>query len=859
MSRLRLWFSVIIIIFLAGKLSAQQTLDVKSEFGGRHAKIPQSPADTGILFDEYRLEKAAQDYWNAARFSGDNAGKTMQQIETESYNAVRNMQNLAAFKTLSNPAWQPIAGSQDGHASGRVRGIAFDPTDSKIVYIAAASGGIWKTMDITGQPIQWINLSDRLSTVNFGSIATDQKRPGVIYAGTGESQGDGYMNLYGDGVFKSTDGGMNWTTVLTTTQEGSYCSQIAIDPINTDTVYIATGNTWIMRSMDGGTTWQKITVGVAALSIAIDPVNTNNLYTSGFGSIYRSTNNGTSWTRCVTGLPGGDRITVAIAPSAPNTVYASIGTGSSGTVPFPSLGIWVSDDYGVTWRKQYQYNATLPDGPKNKDPLGQQEEWCNSIVVHPSNPATIFVGGLDIYQSNDSGKDLTQRTHWNDTKTAGDYVHADIHFLTFNGNTLYACTDGGIASSPSFTVWNTTLNKGIATLQFVGVDANREFTYVTGGCQDNSTNRAWINSPEFHETIGGDGGHAWVSQEQGNIAYTTYVYANFKQSLDSAWTWSDNLIQAGVGPTTENGPTYTPFYTVYDCSSDGSVIALGGNSHVWVSTSGGQDGFPLKSNLSIGNSYAIHVAPADPSGSTIWAASGGTLFRTIDQGITWTKGASLPGAGTITGITSNPNDASQVFVCSSGGKYYWKSSDSGKSFTSPATNFPASPAWSIARNPDNAFLFVGHEKGVVWSGDGGVTWNPLMNGMPNVIVTQLRVRGANNDKLLAGTYGRGMFWLDISALAGVSADATLPLSLDPAYPNPMTTANATIGFSLKDPGLTTITLHDLLGRELRILEKSYYNAGKYSISFAKENISAGTYFVMLTSNGKSVSEKIIIE
>ena len=223
--------------------------------------------------------------------------------------------------------------------------------------------------------------------------------------------------------------------------------------------------------------------------------------------------------------------------------------------------------------------------------MGQQQSWCNSIVVHPTSPKRIFVAGLDVYQSNDSGKTLSQLSQWGVASSSGNFVHADQHFLTFSGTNLYVCDDGGIAKAQApFSSWTTDINLGIGTLQFVGVDANKEFTYVTGGCQDNGTNRAWPSSPEFHETIGGDGGHAWVSQEQGNIAYTTYVNTNFKQSQDSAKTWGPNLITAGSGLANEG----SPFYTVYDCNGDGSIIAIGGNKHVWISTAGGQDAFNLK-------------------------------------------------------------------------------------------------------------------------------------------------------------------------------------------------------------------------------------------------------------------------
>jgi hypothetical protein len=863
MLRLSGFAIAIFLVVGCGNIYAQQTLEVKNEYGTRHAKIPQSPSDTGFLYDEHALEGASQDYWNSARFSGDNAGKSMYQLEKESFKAINAMQNQVAFKSLSNPAWVPIAGSQDGHASGRIKAIAFDATNSKVVYIGAASGGIWKTNDITANPVSWINLADRLPTVNFGALAVDPKRPNIVYAGTGEVQGDNYREQLsgsssaGSGLFKSVDGGLNWDTIATTatTAEGSYCAQIVIDPVNTDTLYVATGSTWILKSYDGGVTMKKVAVGVSTYDIAIDPLNTSNLYTSGIGSIYRSVDRGETWIKCVTGLPSSPsgRFSIAVSPSEPNIIYASIGTVVNSLVR-PMLGMWVSIDYGVTWSKMMQYNPSNPATATNANPLGNQQEYGNAIVVHPTNSKRVFVGGLDIYLSNDTGKSYSQLSYWTQAKTNASFVHADIHILAFNGTTLFACTDGGLAMTQTpFTAWNTTINKGIATLQFVGVDADKDFTYVTGGCQDNSTNHALIGDADFHETIGGDGGHAWVSHDQSNIAYTTYVNSNFKQSTDGGLTWSSNLITAGSGLASEN----SPFYTVYDCSTDGTIIALGGNSHVWVSTSGGTDAFPNKSNVTIANSFAVHVSQLDPT--YMWAGSSGNIFHSNDQGTTWVKQTSAV-SSTVTGITSDPTNASNVFACTTSGKHFFKSTDGGVTYTSPATNLPNIPCWSIAYNPRDGKLFIGTEKGVLFSVDGGTTWFPLMNGMPNAMVTQLRVRGTNNDKLLAGTYGRGMFWLDISNLASVnSTSTTLPLSLDPVIPNPVTSTNAAVGFSLHDGGLATITLHDILGRELRILEKNYYEAGKHQISFTKENLTAGTYFIMLTANGRSVSQKVVIE
>ena len=155
---------------------------------------------------------------------------------------------------------------------------------------------------------------------------------------------------------------------------------------------------------------------------------------------------------------------------------------------------------------------------------------------------------------------------------------------------------------------------------------------------------------------------------------------------------------------------------------------------------------------------------------------------------------------------------------------------------------------------------MGTEKGVVWSPDGGAMWYPLMNGFPLVLVTTLRIKGANDNILLAGTYGRGAFWMDISELGVKSEDNTnLQISLDPVYPNPITKENARVGFTMKNGGLATITIHDQLGRELRILGKSFFEAGHHDLSFNPSGLSKGTYFVMLTANGKSVSQKVVVD
>lgn len=816
-------------------------------------------------FDDGSMEKARNEYWNNIRTSGEE--KDLGKIELNAYNAMRSMQNRAAFKSLGSPAWQGIAGSQEGHNSGRVRDVAVDPSNPNVVYITTSAGGVWKTLDITAKPIQWISLSDRLPTLMGGAIAIDPLHPNNLLLGTGEPEGDGYKFPPGQGLYHSTDGGNNWTNV---NNNGTSYSQILFDSLNSQIVYAAYAqsnfpplNAGLIKSTDGGSTWRKLSLSLAGpLSIAYNTHQPLTLVVSGYGSIYRSADSGATWTKAVTGISGNlGRISVANAPSDPNLYYASIGTVLSGTVR-PTLGVWMSTNAGLTWKKMMGYNPSSPASSTNPNPLGQQQEWCNSITVRPSLGRQIFVGGLDLYTSNDSGVHWQQLSAWNPPLHSfpPNYIHADHHHLAFAGNTLYDCGDGGIASASSqssFGNWNTAINEGLATLEFVGVDADKNFTFVTGGCQDNSTNRALIADKDFTQTNPGDGGRGWVSSNDPNIVYTTYVYATFYKSLDGGRTFNQNSIQSTSGLAGDN----VQFYPSYDVSPDGNVVAYGGGTHIWTSTSGGDDSFTLKSDKGIGNASGIHIFQGEDASAYFWAGSGTNLWRTTDQGATWlNKNISE----SVAGITSNPKNHNEIYVVTQGigttQKHFFKSEDGGVTFTNPATNFPNIGCWTVAFSPKNGNLYVGTDKGVIYSADGGVTWNPLMNGMPLAEVLTLKIKGQGSDTLLAGTYGRGMFWTDLSILAGVpSTGSPLPLSLEPSYPNPITSSNASMNFTINNSGIATITLFDVLGRELRVLEKNYFEAGKHQVTFTTNDLAKGTYFVMLTANGRAVSQKIIVE
>ncbi len=839
-------FIVILTVFTAIEAFAQrQEAQGAKIYDKRMAKIPKTDADTGIDFREGDLMAKAWKYFADRRQSGEI--KDLSLINELGNRAFKSVPNHAALKSLATTAWQPTGGDLEGQGSGRVRDIAFDGPN--IVYVATASGGIWKTENITDVNPIWVPLTDKLSSNGFGAIALCPSDKKIIYAGTGEING-GYAVNPGDGVFKSTDGGLNWTKLLGTGVAGTVVTDIIVDPKNTNTVYISTPSKGILRSIDAGNSWKAITIsGVAPISFVMDPVETNRLYAAGSGKIYRSLDSGATWTQCKNFTPtlsGVSSIMLAVAQGAPNIIYASIGNSSQG-----ALGLYFTNDYGVNWKM-------ITTSPANW--LGNQGNYANAITVHPTNGKQVFVGGLDVYRTNDSGKTFNNVSDWTADVNQSGYVHADIHRLRYNGTSLYACSDGGIAvSKNSGGSWNSSINKGIATLQFVGVDADRNFTYVIGGTQDNGTNRAGIVGKAFDNSQKGDGGFSIVAQNSSDIAFATYYGASFTKSQDSGMSFQPIQLSS---ETAAEGRGNWPFYTVYDYDAYGSIGAYAGASHIWVTTDGGSDGIAQRSTQTLSGVSSIHVFPED--GTFIWAGIGANVYRSVNTGLDWVK-TSISSAGAITGIISDPADNAKIWVCSQGSgatnKHVWKSVDGGVTFTA-LPNFPSAIGCNaIARQHTTGKIFVATDYGVMYTDDEGATWQQLADGLPIVAVQTLKLRGANNDKLLAGTYGRGMFWLDIANLGGVTSpnSNTSLLELAPISPNPIRGGSATLGLTLTKPTILTVTLYDVLGREVKLLEKKAMNEGTSSILFSTQGLSSGSYVIVASAAGISKTQKIVVE
>lgn len=755
------------------------------------------------------------------------------------YRELNGMTNRRAMKATAFNSWEPVGTSQESRVSGRASSIAFHPTNPAVMYLATAQGGLWRTSDIGNS---WVNLSGSWPTLAMGAVAVDPFDHRVIYAGTGDHAGPD-----GAGLFKSTDEGLNWVNVADASVTGEKITRILIDPVNTANVYMST-NRGISKSTDRGVTWTRILSIGGLNTLVMNSQDPTNLLAASGSEIRRTTDAGSTWQDVGSNLPGSNRTVIAMSPSDPNYVYVSLSVGGDSRVG-------MSNDNGLTWSV---ISSTV-------DYLGDQGWYANAITVDPKNPKTYIAGGLDVYRSS-NGSALQKRTSWTASNSSTNYTHADIQYLAYGLDALYCLSDGGVyRSTDNGSSWQQYMNSKLATLQFMGIDAPSDLSYYVGGAQDNGVNRTTNPNSPFDEVAGGDGGRTWVAQSDPNIVFSTYVNAHLQRSDNAGLYWrigprgghniisNDTLLSEGA-----------PFYMQYSVNEgDASLVAISGNRRVWLSMDGGESfASAMKSGVMSGGANTTHWADADPS--YIYSCSkSGYLHYSSDYGENWSKAVTK--IGVASGIDTHPLDASKVYAAISGygGKHFYMSNDYGVTWTSPQSNMPDISALSIAVSKEGV-IFIGHQLGVLVSRDNGSTWEPLREGLPLVQIMSLSIRGSgDNTWLLAGTYGRGAYRINISdmkQLTNAVEDQTAANTFTRLSTNVIDRSKTEVSLtvSLENTSIVDVKLYDYLGREVRNLFNGHVTVGAAALTLDVSSIAAGKYFVVTTANGMSNSLQLTV-
>lgn len=778
-------------------------------------------------------------------------------------------EHIAKFNLKSSSAeefsWTPHG---PGNIGGRIRAMVVHPADTNVIFIGAASGGVWKTTD---GGASWSPLKDLMENLAVNALVIDPANPDILYAGTGE----GFYNvdaLQGEGIFKTTDGGASWTRLTSTDNSNFYfVNKLAYDA-NTGTLWAAT-RAGLFYSSNGGTSFSQRTLpdnsNVSDISISSSNPATilvaQGLYQQGV--VYRSTNGGTSFTQSFT-RSGIGRFVVAFTPSNPSVAYASGQDMSSN-----QCGAFIkSTNGGSSWS-----DIAIPGPTASGDPtFTGQQAWYNMIVaVHPTNPNIVYAAGLDAFGTDNGGSSWSQITRWDAERTSPEFVHADHHIIVFNPlnpNTVYSGNDGSVYRSYNGRSDWMSLNNGLAITQFYYGAVHPTLFRLYGGCQDNGT-IATDGSANWKEIIGGDGGATEVDYNEPDYVYGEYTNFCFYKSTDGGANFTKSMNGIPVGPGVFDGTTdRTLFITPFIMDPNNPQILVGGTYRVWRTTDRAASWNPISGDLTgdgTGTEGATisTLAIAKGNSDVIYiATTGGRVQVTTNGGTSWNlRENGLPQAY-ATRIAIDPADAATAYVSFSGfaaGNKVFKTTNYGESWSNITGNLPNIPVNSILVVPTrNEAIFAGTDLGVFTTTDGGNSWFRDGLSLPNVAVFDLDYR-ASDDRIFAHTHGRGVF----SSPAGptsVKESGSNPgaFSLLQNFPNPFN-PETRIRFTLPSGGDVKIKVYDALGKEVAVLLNQSMNPGTFEVEWngtdrAGNKLGSGIYFCRMTSGNTQKTIKMIL-
>ncbi len=699
--------------------------------------------------------------------------------------------------------------------SGRITAFAVAAeAGHKTIYAGLASGGLWKT---TNAGTTWKPIFDDEGSLTIGDVALASWNPKVIWIGTGE-RNSLRSNAWGDGVYKSTDGGSSWTHMgLTETRE---IGRIAIHPTDSTIVYMAAlGHLWganaergIYKTTDGGENWDRVlfvddTTGFVDLKM--DPSNPEVLYAAGWhrirwgggrmegagagSGIWKTANGGRAWTRLTdpelnNGLPTRSlgRIGLAIYPKDPNIVYAVIQAAHGSTNPriSPQGGLFRSEDAGATWIRMNDLSA-VPD------------YYYNEIWVDPNDDKRIWLGATRLGYSEDGGATIEQLTL--------NRVHVDHHAMWINpddSDHLVLGNDGGVYFS--FDGGDTWAHQIIPASQFyeLDVDTTKVPYHVCGGTQDNGTwcgpsrtrEGVGITDADWYRVFGGDGFHSAVSPDSPSVRYGESQYGNIRRLDVNAWVY-DNITPHAEDAGAESGYAFrwdwdTPLII---SSHDPTVVYVGGN-HFFKLTDRGRDWEILGPDMTRQNRFnpepeightsyhSLHsVAESSLDARYLWAGSNdGLLWTTSNGGSNWGNVTQNipdqePQNCWVSEIETSHFDAQVAYVVYDCHRrddyrpYVYKTIDGGGSWINISGDLPEDGGSFVIREDDTNpnLLFVGTERGLWISIHGGNRWVRLKNNLPTVAIRDMELVPRAKEAAI-GTYGRSIYILDIAPLQELS-------------------------------------------------------------------------------------------
>ncbi|MEP6880413.1 MAG: hypothetical protein ABI866_00400, partial [Dokdonella sp.] len=697
--------------------------------------------------------------------------------------------------------------------SGRIADLAVNPNDKSIWYVAAATGGLWKTINAG---TTWTPIFDDQGSFSLGCVTIDPNNPLVIWLGSGENNSQRSVS-YGDGVYKSIDGGTTWTNMGLKTSE--HISQITVDPRDSNVVWVAAqGPLWaaggergLFVTRDAGKTWSKAfetSENTGVTEVHLDPRNPDVMFASTYqrrrhvwtvinggpeSGLRKSTDGGKTWRKITNGLPKGDigRIGLAISPAEPNTIYAVMdAVGKEG-------GLYRSTDAGENWEKRSDYQTST----------GQ---YYNELFADPKVVDRFYSMDTWMQVSDDGGKSMH--------RVGEKHKHVDNHVLWIdpdNTDHLLAGCDGGLYESfDRGGTWRWFRNLPLSQFYDVAVDNGTPFYSIYGGTQDNNSvggpsrtrSANGIVNSDWFVTQGGDGFHSVVDPVDPNIVYAeaqnaalvrfdrrTGESVDIQPQADLSdpplrWNWDSPLIISPHQPqrlyfaaqrvfrSDDRGNTWRAVSADLSRQIDRNTLPIMGR--VW-----GVDSIAKNTSTSFYGSIVQLAESSKVEGLLAVGTDDGLIQISTDGGANWRRIERFPGVPERTYVSDlvfSQHDANTLYAAFDNHKqgdfkpYLMRSTDLGRSWTAITGGLPERGGVYVVvedhLKPN--LLFAGTEFGLYFSPDGGKRWIQLKGGMPTIQVRDLAIQARESD-LVAATFGRGFYVLDdYSPLRDIS-DATL--------------------------------------------------------------------------------------
>lgn len=745
------------------------------------------------------------DQWHDMRAypNGFNEALYLKRMDEQKTLISANIQNRAVDLT------QTWLHEGPGNIGGKFNVLRKSPVDDDVIYAGATNGGIFKTID---GGTSWNPIFDDMAYLAVGSITIDPLNANTVYVGTGDKNFGGGSHI-GNGIYKSTDAGSTWNQIGL--EQTGIITELVIDPINSNTIYAATlGNPYektnergVYKSTDGGLNWNNVLFlsdSSGVIDLIMDPSNPNVLYASGYNrinlpyqskvsgpesKIYKTIDGGTNWTQLTGGLPMTEesRIGLAISNIAPHDLYAVYVDGDFLDIK----DIYKSTDAGSNWTSLNVTNNGLDD-----DYMGGFGWYFGEVYVNPYNYDHVVVTGVELFESSDGGQNWQQNApNWWTYE-----VHADKHDVMFLDATSYIiATDGGLYKTTD-NGQNWTDIENIPVTQFYHIDVDPiNIGMYGGGAQDNGTmsgNSISFNS--WQRIYGGDGfrvtylendpGAMYLETQRGGINYYNGSNIDVSPDLsddrtnwDTPYIINEDAEELFVGTSRINIMEFAPFGSYYPISNDLTKVGLGtaiGNDSRHTITEIEQAKYN-DNLLFVGTSDGLVWKGLRSNGSWDWTNVTGNLPDRY-----------------VTGIKSSPNPNDNMYVCFSGytfndyQSYLYKTEDFGQSWIDISGDLPDIPVNDILVVPgegDN-YIFAALDGGVYFTENGGVNWSYVGVDLPLVTANELRL-DIPNKKLIVGTYSRSMYSYDVSWLENLNIDYS---SIDESglnemliYPNPV--------------------------------------------------------------------------